>query len=82
MGMGSGEQTHLEGDPACRTVGRKSRELFEAQPEHLARMIQGHCAYYGLSGNGWPQPSPAHELGPDECTLSAISLKLSIKIAR
>ena len=24
----------------------------EAQREHLARMIRGHCAYYGLSGNG------------------------------
>jgi len=23
-----------------------------AQREHLARMIRGHCAYYGLSGNG------------------------------
>jgi len=22
------------------------------QREHLARMIRGHCAYYGLSGNG------------------------------
>ena len=32
---------------------KKHRHLpIEAQREHLAKVIRGHCAYYGLTGNG------------------------------
>ena len=33
----------------CR---RHRHEPLEAQREHLARMLRGHCNYYGLTGNG------------------------------
>ena len=32
---------------------KRNRHLpIAAQQEHLARVIRGHCAYYGLTGNG------------------------------
>ena len=32
---------------------KRHRHLpIEAQREHLAKVIRGHCAYYGLTGNG------------------------------
>ena len=32
---------------------RRCRHLLvKAQRDHLARLIRGHCAYYGLTGNG------------------------------
>ena len=46
-------EAELQSEPADIALAYLEPSLpIAAQREHLAKVIRGHCAYYGLTGNG------------------------------